>query len=306
MSDTAASTRRGLSAKQCTHHVAINLFKRGNSLSEAWQHFSLESLEDFTKQAKMYLKDKSNLKGSTIDGADYAELLDYFRELAEWKPSGALEATVLGEKIKVAVLSDGKGISRVHAADCEDVKRETKRFGAMAWFIEVADRQECAEKIWGDVSGDRFEEDTPQWRKACADDDSTHSRYLPCVKWPAGQSDGVLARNTDSLSLADHEAPRPKRVKKVRAALADVHVEEPQPRHRSRKTVVATATAAPVVSVSVPKRPAPFRSAPKNWLDLAKNSDTATARTWWADYCDKYARGEVYPDGLYSQAMESE
>jgi hypothetical protein len=47
---------------------------------------SLDSLEDFTQQAKAWLGDKTELRTSTIENADYAELLEYYRSMAEWKP----------------------------------------------------------------------------------------------------------------------------------------------------------------------------------------------------------------------------
>jgi len=99
-----ATPRRGMNKGLCTRHVSINLNKSVGGNKDAWQRFSLDSLEDFTRQAKAYLKDASNLKGSTIDGADYAELLEYFRKIAGWKPKRLAAKPVsqaVADRIKV-------------------------------------------------------------------------------------------------------------------------------------------------------------------------------------------------------------
>jgi hypothetical protein len=40
--------------------------------------------------------------------------------------------------------------------------------------------------------------------------------------------------------------------------------------------------------------PAPAgRPVPQNWLDMCEEANTESARKWWKNYCERYARGEV-------------
>lgn len=84
MSTATMTKPRGINKGLATRHVSLNLNKSDNQGGYVWQHLSLASLDDFTANAKAWLGDKSELSGRTIDNADYAELLDYFRELADW------------------------------------------------------------------------------------------------------------------------------------------------------------------------------------------------------------------------------
>lgn len=72
--------------KGATRAAARWLSKETSHMTEAWESMSLRSLEEFTEHAKAYLRDRSELRKFTIENADYAELLDDFRRLADWKP----------------------------------------------------------------------------------------------------------------------------------------------------------------------------------------------------------------------------
>jgi len=48
---------------------------------EVWEHLSLESVEAFRKGAGEWLRDRSELKTSTIESADWAGVFKYFRSL---------------------------------------------------------------------------------------------------------------------------------------------------------------------------------------------------------------------------------
>jgi hypothetical protein len=284
MSDTAtlARPRRALSKALCTRHASINLHKPTGMHKEVWQSFSLDNLEDFTRMAKNHLRDASNLKTSTIDNADYAELLDWFREMADWKPKKTRkvkkttldintdkaneiladldfsEESVLArntdglslavEPVTLVAVNAGDGTVRIHAHGCADIKKD-RQVSETSWTIIASTRAEVDQDVWGDVAADRFTEGTEEWKQACTEDASIASVYLPCVTLPSEQ---------------------PVMVKRGRRA----------------KVVAA---AAPTVTVSIPVR----RKVPQNWLDMRREADTLSARKYWIEYCEKYARGEV-------------
>lgn len=50
-------------------------------LRAAWERMSLDTLERFTRDAKAWLSDRSELATKTIERANYAELLAYYRKL---------------------------------------------------------------------------------------------------------------------------------------------------------------------------------------------------------------------------------
>lgn len=76
-----------------TKHVHRNLIRyRRDPLSPEWGGFPLDDADQFAREVKSYLADKSELSTSTLDAADYAELLNHFRELAGWKQPKAPKA----------------------------------------------------------------------------------------------------------------------------------------------------------------------------------------------------------------------
>jgi hypothetical protein len=49
------------------------------------EHLCLESLVLFTKDAKAWLGDRSELSMDTLESADYSEALGYAREMSDWR-----------------------------------------------------------------------------------------------------------------------------------------------------------------------------------------------------------------------------
>ena len=62
-----------------TRHVRRNLSRETSHMTEAWESFSLASLEEFTEDAKRWLSDATELSSRTIDSADYEAI---FTELS--------------------------------------------------------------------------------------------------------------------------------------------------------------------------------------------------------------------------------
>jgi hypothetical protein len=264
MSENSTTRRRGLSTKQCTPHVSRNLQKSLPGLREPWQSCSLENVEDFSKQAQEWLRDNSELRSSTIENADYAELLEHFRMLAEWKPKAkkAAKAGVLArntdglssgpEMMVVTVVNAGGGTMRIHAHGCKDIKKDKEETG-VAWTIVAPDRDTIDREVWGDIASDRFPEGSPEWKQECAEDAAIASVYLPCVRFLEGK------------------APKAK---------------------RSRKTVSVKTVVPEVVTITVPERVADPEILAK-LLDIAKTANTPAARASWSAIADKYQRGEM-------------
>lgn len=84
---TATRPRRTISGKVATSHVRKNLIRKpkDNGKSE-FSGLSLDDIESFTKDVSSYLAEVSKLSTSTIDRADFEELLTEARELEEWTP----------------------------------------------------------------------------------------------------------------------------------------------------------------------------------------------------------------------------
>lgn len=88
--------------KGATQAAARWLFKETSHMTAAWEGMSLDSLKTFTEEAKVWLSDRSELKSSTIESADYAELLADFRKLAKWAPAEQrVEVPGLGRSVSV-------------------------------------------------------------------------------------------------------------------------------------------------------------------------------------------------------------
>jgi hypothetical protein len=75
--------------KKATSRVYVELCKykhESGAFAEVWESLSLESLAQFTRDAKAWLGDRSELLGPVIDGADYEELFGDFRTQAGLPP----------------------------------------------------------------------------------------------------------------------------------------------------------------------------------------------------------------------------
>jgi hypothetical protein len=66
--------------KGSTSAVIRNLAREGGIWDCPGDRFAVQPLDLFTADAKNWLGDKSNLRTSTIDSADWAEVYAYFRE----------------------------------------------------------------------------------------------------------------------------------------------------------------------------------------------------------------------------------
>jgi len=82
------------------------------------------------------------------------------------------------------------------------------------------------------------------------------------------------------------KAAKPKAAKKDYAGLRGLLQLDtgPEPKPQ-RGTVAAAAKRVPRVVTA--------RIVPGNWRYMADHADTASARAWWSEYCDKRMRGEV-------------
>jgi hypothetical protein len=85
-----------------------------------------------------------------------------------------------GTIMRIAVINDQRGTSRIHAADCRDVAREATRFRDEAWVIEAANRHDVNVAVWGDVASDNLESGSPEWHAECDWSADYGSLFLPC------------------------------------------------------------------------------------------------------------------------------
>lgn len=87
-------------------------------LRAVWERLSLESLEDFIRDAKAWLGDRSELRTTTINSADYAELFAWFRELKGLpplpEPQEMVEIPGLGRSVPVVPPAPPKPPKGVH------------------------------------------------------------------------------------------------------------------------------------------------------------------------------------------------
>lgn len=83
----------------------------------------------------------------------------------------------------IAIVRNGHGDERVHAANCADVKREVAKFRNGDAYLMTADTFESVARDWySDVASDNYEAGTAEWEQEirnCADMAMT---FLPCCK----------------------------------------------------------------------------------------------------------------------------
>jgi hypothetical protein len=73
------------------------------------------------------------------------------------------------------------GDFRIHGAHCADIMRDSAKSDGGVWWIEVSSIHEANTECWGDVSGDNYEEGTPEWHAECDKNAAMATRFLPCV-----------------------------------------------------------------------------------------------------------------------------
>lgn len=172
----APKPRRTINVRVATNHVHKNLIRRPKSDGASeFAGLSLDSVENFRKDVSSHLADSSNLATSTIDRADYEELLEHARELEAWKP-----------------------------------KPTAKKAKATAPLATATKENQVTVKV----------------------------------------SAPVLAPTPTLLRKAKEETTEETPTKKNRVV-------------------------------------------PGNWRYMAEHADTASARAWWSNYCDRRMRGEV-------------
>jgi hypothetical protein len=66
--------------KNSTRAVIRNLAREDGIWDSPGDRFAVQALDLFIPDAKSWLGDKSNLRTSTINSADWAEVYAYFRE----------------------------------------------------------------------------------------------------------------------------------------------------------------------------------------------------------------------------------
>ncbi|MFE7313827.1 hypothetical protein ACFU7T_12070 [Streptomyces sp. NPDC057555] len=64
-----------------TRQVMENLFKEQNHMIPAGEQFSVESMEQYRKEAQAWLGDRSELSGRVMRNADWEEIWRYWRDL---------------------------------------------------------------------------------------------------------------------------------------------------------------------------------------------------------------------------------
>ena len=130
--------RRGISKKAATSHVHKNLVRYPRQQGwEAWNGHDLDSPENFTSSVKAWLGDKSNLSTATLDAANYAEILEHFRELAGWKPKAPVKPkTVAAAKRLPRVIT-----TRIVPGNWRYMADHADTISARAWWTAYCDKR---------------------------------------------------------------------------------------------------------------------------------------------------------------------
>jgi hypothetical protein len=83
-------------SQRATNDVLRNLDKDhpDYSFTRAWERMSLDSLERFTEDAKAWLGDRSELGTSTLEKANWQEVYDYLRVMADKKPENERQEAI--------------------------------------------------------------------------------------------------------------------------------------------------------------------------------------------------------------------
>jgi hypothetical protein len=87
-----------MARKDSTRAVIRNLDREGLIWDSPGDRFATQSKELFIKDSKSWLGDRSNLKTSTIDSADWDEVYDHFRE-SDCEGHESLDGAHMGETV---------------------------------------------------------------------------------------------------------------------------------------------------------------------------------------------------------------
>lgn len=84
--------------------------------------------------------------------------------------------------MKVAVISTGTGIDRVHDASCMDVARDARKYARRGapWVFEADTLEALA--LWSDIAGDTEQPGSEAHRDLCMDWITFETNVLPCCK----------------------------------------------------------------------------------------------------------------------------
>lgn len=171
MSDTTVRPRRTINVQVATKHVHRNLVRKPKSEGASeFSGLSLDTVEKFTKDVSSYLTEVSNLATTTIDRADFEELLETARELEQWKPAPkrtAKKAAPLATekkkekpvtvKVPAPLLAPKPSLVRKAAQPEEDKPTKVNRAVPANWryMAENADT-ESARKWWTEYCAKRM------------------------------------------------------------------------------------------------------------------------------------------------------
>lgn len=90
--------------------------------------------------------------------------------------------------MRLAAVSTGAGVERVHAYGCADVARDMRRYARhnmpYPMTLDVTSRLELARELWSDVCGGETDPGTPEHDAQCLECLEDSTEVLPCVRFP--------------------------------------------------------------------------------------------------------------------------
>lgn len=122
--EKATATEEVKTSQKATNDVLRNLYKDhpDYELTDVWERLSLESLEDFTTTAKAWLADRSELGISTLEKANWQEIYDYLRVMADKKPENERQEAIAAA-MEATAQETREAVQKRHA---EEASREAQ------------------------------------------------------------------------------------------------------------------------------------------------------------------------------------
>lgn len=203
-----------------------------NGLRAVWERMSLESLERFTRDAKAWLGDRSELSGPTIERANYAELLAYYRDLKGLPP---LEEPTPAPKT-VAIPGLGRSITVTPQPPAPKIPKGVHQmhegFPEGRYAVEIDGEIHCFWFKYHRTGAKRFQEETlyrkddkwvsiiryvPEWKRAIEiiKSDSytqavrygTHTGHCSACGRPLTRADSLKRGTGDTCAMQEiHKA----------------------------------------------------------------------------------------------------
>lgn len=166
-----------MGTRLATGHVRRNLSKyRRDPLTPEWVGWNLDDASAFTTEVKNYLVEKSTLSTSTLDNADYDELLSEYRKLAQWKPKRQKKATLRkpGAAVKAATAAMEK--INVRLTDEPTVPAARSKNVPVRVEVSVPPLTRVSLRV-DDEAPSRENRRVPQnWRDMCTEADTESAR----------------------------------------------------------------------------------------------------------------------------------